>query len=356
MPELLKDLIVHGAKIFLIVNVAQMLVAFMVWAERRVSALMQHRLGPNRVGPLGLLQSFADLGKFLVKEDLTPKHVNGFFYSLAPILSMAPALITVAVIPFSIDLPWAPWGRTISGSIVNLDIGILFVFAISSIGVYGIAIGGWASNSKYSLLGGVRASAQMVSYEITLGLSVITLFLQAGTLNIEQLVLNQHEGLWYALVHPLSFILFVVSMFAETNRHPFDMPEAESELSSGYHTEYSSMKFAMFFLGEYAAMFVGSALCVTLFLGGWSLPFGLDGLVGIDPRNPTWLGWALSLGVFAAKTAFLVFTFIWVRWTLPRFRYDQLMRLGWKYMLPIALLNILIYAFYYTVIAPGATS
>ena len=348
MPELLKDLIVHGAKIFLVVNVAQILVAFMVWAERRVSALIQHRLGPNRVGPAGLLQSFADLGKFLVKEDLTPKHVNVFFYTLAPVLSMAPALITIAVIPFAIDMPWAPWGRTITGSIVDLDIGVLFVFAISSIGVYGIAIGGWASNSKYALLGGVRASAQMISYEITLGLSVITLFLHAGTLNVQEIVLQQHHGLWFAFTHPVSFVLFTVAMFAETNRHPFDMPEAESELSSGYHTEYSSMKFAMFFLGEYAAMFVGAALAVTLFLGGWSLPFGIAGAIGIDPRNPTWLGWALSLGIFTLKTAFLVLVFIWVRWTLPRFRYDQLMRLGWQYLLPVALVNILVYAFFFT--------
>jgi NADH-quinone oxidoreductase subunit H len=314
-------------------------VAYLVLAERKFAGFIQDRLGPNRVGPAGVFQPLADLMKFIFKEDLTPGHVNKFFYAVAPVLAMAPALIAFAVIPFGIPMPWRPWGREISMMVADLDIGILFVFAITSLGVYGITLGGWASNSKYSLFGGIRSAAQMISYELTLGLSVISVFMVAGTLNLNEIVGLQSQGLWFIVTQPLAFLLFFVSVFAETNRLPFDLPEAETELAAGFHTEYSAMKFALFFLGEYAAMILGAALTTTLFLGGWSVPF-----VEIDYANPTWFTWILSIASFAVKTGILLFVFIWVRWTLPRFRYDQLMRLGWQVMLPLALLNIVVYA------------
>jgi NADH-quinone oxidoreductase subunit H len=311
------------------------LVALLVWAERRISAFIQDRLGPNRVGPMGLLQSVADLFKFVFKEDVTPGHVNKPYFVLAPAIAMTPALISLAVIPFASNLV-----------IADLDVGILFIFAISSLGVYGMAIGGWASNSKYSLLGGIRSSAQMISYEICLGLSVIGVFMLAGTLRLQDVVAMQGDGIeifgdqypgilgrlldWNIFAQPLAFLLFIISGFAETNRLPFDLPEAEQELAAGFHTEYSSMKFALFFLGEYAAMFIISAVTVTLFLGGWTL-FGLEDL-----------GWVAQLLIFTGKVLALLFFFIWVRWTLPRFRYDQLMRLGWQVFLPLGLLNILL--------------
>jgi NADH-quinone oxidoreductase subunit H len=336
--ELWADLALPAIKIFLVINAILVLVALLVWAERRVSAFIQDRLGPNRVGPFGLLQSVADLLKFVFKEDLTPGHVNKPYFVLAPILAMTPALVTMAVIPFGAALV-----------IADLDVGILFVFAISSLAVYGITIGGWSSNSKYSLLGGIRSSAQMVSYEICMGLSVVGIFMLAGSLRMQDIVMQQGNGLhplgtdlgvigtildWNIFKQPLGFILFIVSGFAETNRLPFDLPEAEQELAAGYHTEYSSMKFALFFLGEYAAMIVISAVTVTLFLGGWTL-FGLENLGGS-------FAWLIQLGIFSMKLFALLFFFIWVRWTLPRFRYDQLMRLGWQVFLPLGLLNIVL--------------
>jgi NADH-quinone oxidoreductase subunit H len=340
MSDFLKDLVIHGAKIFVVINVMLVSVAFLVYFERRFAAFIQDRLGPNRVGPQGLLQSFADLLKFIFKEDLTPAHVNRFFYALAPVLTMSPALIAFAIIPFGIPMPWQPWGRAIDMQVANLDIGILFVFAITSLGVYGITIGGWASNSKYALFGGIRSAAQMISYEITLGLAVVSVIMWTGSLNPNHIISNQIQYGWFIWRQPLAFLLFFIAVFAETNRLPFDLPEAETELAAGFHTEYSAMKFALFFLGEYAAMMVGCALTVTLFLGGWSIPF-----VTLDPSAPTWITWALSLLSFVVKTFLLLFFFIWVRWTLPRFRYDQLMRLGWQYMLPLALLNIIVYGF-----------
>jgi NADH-quinone oxidoreductase subunit H len=331
-------ILIPAIKIFVILNAILVTVALLVWAERRISAFIQDRLGPNRVGPMGLLQSVADLLKFVFKEDVTPGHVNKPFFVVAPALTMLPALITIAVVPFASTLV-----------IADLDVGILYVFAISSLGVYGITIGGWASNSKYSLLGGIRSSAQMVSYEICLGLSVIGIFMIAKTLRLhgaEGVVAQQADGIWLLGNHytgffgkvldwniwkqPLGFLIFMISGFAETNRLPFDLPEAEQELVAGYHTEYSSMKFALFFLGEYAAMIVMSAITVTLFLGGWSL-FGLESL-----------GWVVQVLIFTGKVVFLLFFFIWVRWTLPRFRYDQLMRLGWQVFLPLGLLNVLL--------------
>ncbi len=292
--------------------------ALLVWAERRVSAFMQDRLGPNRVGPAGLLQPIADLLKFIFKEDVVPGHVNKAIYILAPALSLVPALLAFAVVPYARDM-----------AILDVNVGILYVFSVSSIAVYGITLGGWASNSKYSLLGGVRASAQMISYELALGLSVVPVLLVTGETHLGRIVEWQAANGWLVLYLFPAWIIFLVSSYAETNRLPFDCPEAETELVAGYHTEYSSMKFALFFLAEYIHMITASALTVTLFFGGWHVPF-------FTLPEGGW-GTTLSCLAFCAKTGFFLFLFIWVRWTLPRFRYDQLMNLGWKILLPASL-------------------
>ena len=337
------------------------MVSYAVYAERRVSALIQDRLGPNRVGPAGLFQPIADAAKFLFKEDFTPAQVNKFYYWLAPCLTMVPAITTIAVVPFGSTLLGVPM------VIADINVGILYVFAIASLGVYGIVLAGWASNSKYPFLGGVRSSSQMISYELSLGLAVIPVFLLVGNLRLTTVVRYQIENGWmiapfigdwgnvgkWLLAIPMiiSFFVFTIAVFAETNRLPFDLPEAEQELAGGYHTEYSSMKFALFFLGEYAAMITGSAIIVTLFLGGWHLPLpswhgGFHWLV-VDGTAPGWrgvVGGLFNIATFFAKVAVLLFMFMWVRWTLPRFRYDQLMRLGWLFFFEIALVNIFIVA------------
>jgi NADH-quinone oxidoreductase subunit H len=320
------DVVLKLLQILLVVHVILILGALMVWAERRVSALMQDRVGPNRVGPAGLLQSIADLGKFIFKEDVVPGHVQKWMYILAPSVALVPAMITFAAVPFGPGL-----------QIADLNIGVLYVLAIGSLGVYGITLGGWASNSKYALLGGVRSSAQMISYELTLGLSVVGVVLVVGSLNLNDIVAWQAGNGWFLFHQPLAAFLFLAASYAETNRLPFDLPEAETELVAGYHTEYSSMKFALFFLAEYTNMTVASALMTTLFLGGWSF-FGLERhgiLFGVP-----WFG----ILIFSAKTCFLLFTYIWIRWTLPRFRYDQLMAIGWKWFLPLALASVLLTA------------
>lgn len=316
--------------VLLVVHALLIVGALMVWAERRVSAWMQDRLGPNRVGPEGLLQPLADLGKFMFKEDVIPKHVNKVMYVLAPALALVPAMVTFAVIPFTGHVE-ADGTRT-SWQIASLDLGVLYILAIAGLGVYGISLGGWASNSKYSLLGGVRASAQMISYELALGLAVVPVVLLTGSLHLGDAIAAQSGGAWFAFTQPVAFFIFLTASYAETNRLPFDMPESETELVAGYHTEYSSMKFALFFLAEYTNMTVSSALVVTLFLGGWTF-FGLEHA-----------GWLVGLLIFAVKTFALLFLYIWVRWTLPRFRYDQLMALGWGWFLPLALLNIVLTA------------
>jgi NADH-quinone oxidoreductase subunit H len=321
--------------IFVIINVTLVMAALLVWAERRVSAWMQDRLGPNRVGPQGLLQPLADLGKFIFKEDFDPGHVNRSMYLIAPLIAMVPALITFAVIPYTgqvAEASGAAPASWVSWAVADVNIGILYILAITSLAVYGLALGGWASNSKYSLLGGVRSSAQMISYELSLGLAVVSIVLVSSSLHLGDIVAYQARHTWFAFQQPVAFFIFLVSAYAETNRLPFDLPEAESELVAGYHTEYSAMKFAAFFLAEYVNMFVGSALVVTLFCGGWTL-FGLEQL-----------GWWMGLLIFAAKTLFFCFVFIWVRWTLPRFRYDQLMRLGWSWFIPVALANVILTA------------
>lgn len=334
-------------KIVLLLAVVLGIMNYAVYAERRISALIQDRLGPNRVGPAGLFQPIADAAKFLLKEDLTPGHVNTFYYWLAPCLAMIPAITTLAVVPFGSTLFGVPM------VIADINVGVLFVFAIASLGVYGIVIAGWSSNSKYPFLGGVRSSSQMISYELSLGLAVIPIFLLVGQLRLPEIVRYQIEQGWmiapfigdwtnlhkWLLTIPMliSFVVFTIALFAETNRLPFDLPEAETELVGGYHTEYGSMKFGLFFLGEYVAMITGSAIIVTLFLGGWHFP-------GIPDGSHGW-GWGLvNIFVFFAKVAALLFMFIWVRWTLPRFRYDQLMHLGWVFFFEIALVNIFVTA------------
>lgn len=321
------------------------MVAYAVLVERKISAFIQDRVGPNRVGPWGIWQPLADGLKFVLKEDFTPDHVRKGFFWLAPGIAMIPALLTIAVIPFGSNL----------GSqqmvIADLNVGILYTFGIVSLGVYGIVLAGYAANSKYPFLGGIRSSAQMISYEIAMGMSVIPLFMVVGNLRLSSVIDYQAQHGWLALpfMSPnqspeaywlwpftlLSFAIFIVAAFAETNRLPFDLPESETELVGGYHTEYSSLKFGMFFMGEYAAMIAVSAMMVVLFLGGWTLPWwGLNEPAQSIPRG------ALHIGIFLAKLTLLMALFIWVRWMLPRFRYDQLMDLGWRRFIPIALANI----------------
>jgi NADH-quinone oxidoreductase subunit H len=318
----------------LVLGIVPGTVSMLVWAERRGSAFIQDRLGPNRVGPIGLFQSIADLVKFIFKEDVIPGHTNRVLYTLAPAMAVIPYMIVFAFIPFADRL-----------YVADVDTGILAIFAFSSVAVYALALGGWASNSKYPLIGGVRASAQMISYELCLSLAALGVFILAGSLNLRDVVHDQSDGVmamdfgfltpvldWNLFKQPVGALIFLVAGFAETNRLPFDMPEAESELAAGYHTEYSSMKFALFFLGEYAAVIAISALFAVLYLGGWTL-FGLENMFAETPLLQT----ALQAAILATKFILLVFFFIQVRWTLPRFRYDQLMRLGWKRLLPISL-------------------
>ena len=322
-------------KILIIVHLLLIGVMAMIWSERRVSGWMQDRLGPNRVGFQGILQPVADGLKFLFKEDLIPNHVDKPLYVLAPAMLLVPALVTVAVVPFGSSITIL--GHEISLQIADINIGILYILAITSLGVYGVVLGAWASNNKYSLLGGLRSSAQMISYELTLGLAIIGLLMLTSSLSLREIAKAQgaYPWHWNFLIHFPAFLAFTTAMFAETNRLPFDLAEAEQELVAGYHTEYSSMKFAMFFMAEYMNMIVGSAVVVTLFLGGWHF-FGLETMGG-----PVWSG-IISFGIFFVKTAIFLFVFIWVRWTLPRFRYDQLMNLGWKFLLPVALSSIVV--------------
>ena len=336
-------------------TVLMLVVAYTTLAERRVSAWIQDRHGPNRVGPFGLLQPIADGLKSILKEETVPATASRVFFVLAPMLVLAPALVTFAVIPFAAPLP-TPAG-VVDMIVADIPIGILYVLAFSSLAVYGVVLGGWASNNKYAFLGALRASAQMVSYEVALGLSLIAVLMLAGNVTLTEIVWQQQQlGMWFAFPLSLAFILFVISAFAETNRLPFDMAEAESELITGYHTEYSAMKFSAFMIGEFGHMVTASALMATLFLGGWDLPgtwdnafwydgqlikgFAADGTVVL--ASPALWKTLATFGGFAAKTGFFLLLFIWIRWTLPRFRYDQVMALGWKVMLPTALAYVML--------------
>jgi len=324
-------------KIVGVFAVLMTIVAYAVWVERKVSALIQDRVGPNRVGIFGLLQPAADAVKAFLKEDFTPAYVRKAYFWLAPAVVMIPSLLTVAIIPFGSTLG-NPNNKMV---IADLNVGILYTFGIVSLGVYGIVLAGYAANSKYPFLGGIRSSAQMISYEIAMGLSVVPVFLLAGSLNLSDVVGYQAGGFthWLIFKQPLAFVIFLVAAFAETNRTPFDLPEAEQELAGGYNVEYSSMKFAMFFMGEYANMVAASAMMVTLFFGGWTLPlFGLD-----QPATTLMVGVA-HIAIFLAKVFVFLLLFVWVRWMWPRFRYDQLMDLGWRRFIPLALANIVVTA------------
>jgi NADH-quinone oxidoreductase subunit H len=315
-------------------------VMMVIWLERRVCAFIQDRRGPNRVGPHGLLQSVADGVKNIMKEETYPDQAYLPLFILAPVMSFIPALITWSVIPYG--APWdSRWG-TIDTALAPLPIGFLFILAIGSLGVYGIVLAGWSSNNKYSLLGGLRSSAQMISYEIAMGMSTIPVLILAGNVSLDRIVAQQGGwGLhWNAINCTIAWFIFMVAAFAETNRLPFDLPEAESELVAGYHSEYSAMKFSMFFIAEYANMMTASALMATLFFGGWDIPFTMWDNVA---PHTIWKTLA-TFAFFWVKIMLFVFVYIWVRWTLPRFRYDQLMALGWKFMLPTALSYIVVVA------------
>ena len=332
--------------IFLVGTVVKMLIVFTVYmvgvamltlAERKISAWIQDRHGPNRVG-YGWLQPAADGVKNIMKEETYPGSANLPLFILAPAISFIPAMITWAVIPFASPLP-TPWGR-IDMVVADLPVGFLFCLAISSLGVYGVVLAGWSSNNKYALLGGLRSSAQMISYEIAMGMSTVCVLLLSGNVSLTAIIQQQATMGWNVLLLSIAFFIFLVAAFAETNRLPFDLPEAESELIAGYHTEYSAMKFSLFFIAEYANMVTASALITSLFFGGWDIPF-----TQWDNLPPyTVLKTVLTLGAFLTKVLFFLFFFMWIRWTLPRFRYDQLMSLGWKLMLPLALTYVTIVA------------
>jgi NADH-quinone oxidoreductase subunit H len=324
-------------KMVLIFTIYMFGVAMLTLAERKISAWIQDRHGPNRVGK-GWLQPFADGLKNFMKEETMPEGVNKPLFILAPILSFIPALTAWCVIPFGAPIA-TRWGR-VDLVVADLPVGFLFILAITSLGVYGIVLAGWSSNNKYALLGGLRSSAQMVSYEISMGMSTIPVLLLAGNVSLNSIINQQAWGGWNVINLTVAFFIFMVAAFAETNRLPFDLPEAESELIAGYHTEYSAMKFSLFFIAEYASMVTASALMATLFFGGWDVPFTAHDNIG------PYSGWLslLSIGIFLAKILFFLFVFMWVRWTLPRFRYDQLMSLGWKVLLPLALVYIVLIA------------
>jgi NADH-quinone oxidoreductase subunit H len=325
-------------KMLVVFTVYMIGVALLTLAERKISAWIQGRLGPNRVGPGGLLQPAADGLKNIMKEETYPELAYMPLFVLAPAMAFIPALITWAVIPFG--APWdSPWGR-IDMALAPLPVGFLYILAISSLGVYGIVLAGWASNNKYSLLGGLRSSAQMVSYEISMGMSTIPVLLLAGNVALDDVIAQQAAMGWNVLTLTLAFFIFMIAAFAETNRLPFDLPEAESELIAGYHSEYSAMKFSFFFIAEYANMVTASALMSVLFFGGWDIPF-----FSWDNSAPhTGVKTVATALVFLMKILFFIFVFMWIRWTLPRFRYDQLMALGWKILLPLALSYIVLIA------------
>ena len=329
-------LLVKFGLVVLVFLVSLGIAAYSTYAERKVAAFMQDRVGPDRAGPFGILQPIADGVKMFMKEEIIPANADKALFILGPSIMMMTACMTGVVIP---------WGDTleINGTaypvqITDVNIGILYVFGVVSIGVYGIMIGGWASNNKYSLMGAIRASSQMISYELAMGLSIIALVMTTGTLSIREIVEQQQGMNWNIFVQPLGFLLFIVCAFAECNRTPFDLPECETELVGGYHTEYSSMKLGFYLFAEYINMFISSAIIASLFFGGYNFPF-MDQL---DlPQNVLTL---IGTGVFFAKIIFFIFFFMWIRWTIPRFRYDQLMHLGWRVMIPLALVNILLTA------------
>lgn len=340
--------IVYTAAILLAFQGVLMIVAYTVLAERKVLGWIQGRLGPNRVGPWGVLQPFADLLKFIFKEDLVPDKSTKFVYFLAPLIALTAALLPIVVYPFGppidVDLSFLPYGlgegiKQIPLTIARLDVGVLYVLSITSVGVYGIALAGWSSNSKYSLMGGLRSSAQMISYELAMGASILGVVILAGSLDLHEIIWAQGHSTfkWFIVPQFVGFVVFLIAAFAETNRVPFDLPEAETELVAGFHTEYSALKFALFFMAEYVNMFTVSVMCVTLFLGGWYIP----GLTRVFDYGSVPYAVVSHVG-FLLKIFFFLFLYIWVRGTLPRFRFDQLMSFGWKFLLPVAIGNVIV--------------
>lgn len=343
--------IVIAGAVFLAFQGVLMIVAYTVLAERKILGWIQGRIGPNRVGPWGLLQPFADLFKFILKEDIVPDKSTKFIYYLAPLVALTCALLPMVVYPFgpaitTVDWSFLPYGlgddiRRLPLTIAQIDVGVLYILAITSVGVYGIALAGWSSNNKYSLFGGLRSSAQMISYELAMGASIIGVVLLAGTLDLNEIIYSQIRSpwymRWYIIPQFIGFIVFLIAAFAETNRVPFDLPEAETEIVAGFHTEYSALKFALFFMAEYVNMFTVSVLAVTLFLGGWYVP-GLSHIF-----EPGSIPYAVVSHIgFLLKIFAFLFLYIWVRGTLPRFRFDQLMNFGWKFLLPVALGNVIL--------------
>jgi NADH-quinone oxidoreductase subunit H len=329
-------LVVHFGLIFIIFNLLVLSAAFMVWMERKVCAYIQDRIGPNRVGTAGWLQPFADVIKLLTKEELRPKAADAVLFAIAPVISCTAAFAAFAVVPFGTETTlFGLLDEPIPLQVTDVNVAVLVIFAITSMGVYGIVLAGWASNSKYSLLGALRSSAQMISYELSYGLALAAVIMMAGSLSLREIVLQQ-DGTWfgfiprwYVIPQFFGFLIYMCAGVAETNRAPFDFPEAEQELVAGYHTEYSSMSFALFFLAEYVNMVTVSAVATSLYLGGW-----------LGPLLPDWLGWVW----FLVKVFLLLFFYVWMRWTLPRYRYDQLMEFGWKWLLPAAVINLLVTA------------
>ena len=335
MTPLTAELLATTLKLAVMLGFVLNVVPVMVWVERRGSALIQDRPGPNRLGPFGLIQPLADALKFMFKEDVTPAEADKPLYLAAPVLALLPALSTIVVIPFGPTLTVG--GREVPLIVADVDAGVLLFLALSSLGVYSLIMAGYASNNKFSLLGAIRASAQLVSYELALTIAVLAVIIPVGSFHLSAVIDYQRNtiGMWNVIPQFLGFVVFLIASFAETNRAPFDLPEAESELVAGFHTEYSAMRFASFFMAEYAAMTALSCLGVTLYFGGWTLPFvNLEG----------WLGAIVGLFTLVGKVAICMAVFVWVRWTFPRFRYDQLMRLGWKVLLPLSIFNLLLVA------------
>lgn len=337
-PTVLEKLILIAG----VVTGSLVIAMYATWAERKVAAVMQDRRGPNRAGWFGLLQPMADGLKLFFKEEIIPSFSNKFLFILGPCLAMLTAMMTGAVIPWGDKIHF--FGRDISLQIADINIGILFVFGVVSMGVYGIMIGGWASNNKFSLIGGLRAASQIISYELPMGLALIALLMMTGTLSLKEMVESQvnspHWYSWNVIKQPLGFLIFLVCSFAECNRTPFDLPEAENELIGGYHTEYSSMKLGFFLFAEYINMFISSAVMVSLFFGGYDIPFVNDAHL-TEQIGVNWVA-LIHGGIFFIKVVCFLFFFMWVRWTIPRFRYDQLMNLGWKILIPLALFNMLV--------------
>jgi NADH-quinone oxidoreductase subunit H len=330
------SLVIPLLKIAIVLNATLVAVTYMVLLERKVIAWAQSRLGPMRVGPYGILQPVADAVKLMIKEDITPVRADKWVFTAAPIIAMVPALIVYAVIPFGPEVRL--FGRQVTLYIADVNVGLLYVVAVASVGVYGIILAGYSSNSKYPLLASLRASAQLISYEVAVTLTLVSVILVAGSLSMVNIVRAQeHAHVWFGFIQPVAFVIFFIGGLAETNRAPFDLPEAEQELTGGFHTEYSGMRFALFFLAEYANMIVVSSVATTLFLGGWLRPFPNVAALGFLDFIPSWT-W------FLAKSFVFLYIFIWVRATLPRYRYDQLMRIGWKLLIPLAIVNLLLTA------------